>query len=61
MKDIGWLNDWLGSPREHPEYTKCREAKHRISDIDIGPPMRGMDHLCECDICQIRWYYNSSD
>jgi len=61
MKDLGWANDWADTPREPEEYKKCCEAKHKITDIDVGPPHRGMDHVCTCDICNIRWHYDSSD
>jgi len=59
MKDLGWLNSWYKNPPE--EYKRCEELKHKRSDVDVGPPNRGMDHVVTCDICNIRWHYDSSD
>lgn len=57
--DLGWMNGW-GEP--YPEkYLKCKELKHENSDIDIGPPYRGIEHVCRCIPCNIVYRYDSSD
>ena len=58
MKDLGWMNSWREDP---PEYTKCVELKHKRTDIDVGPPHRGIEHVVTCDICKIVCRYDSSD
>lgn len=58
MKDLGWMNSWQEEPEE---YTKCREAKHKRKDRDIGPPNRGLHHVVTCEICDIQFHYDSSD
>ena len=56
--DFGWANGWKEKPAL---VVKCREAKHRPSDIDIGPPFRGMEHVVRCDQCGYVYRYDSSD
>lgn len=57
-KDLGWANNWKENP---PEYIACVEAKHDRTDKDIGPPNRGMHHVVDCEKCNIRYHYDSSD
>lgn len=61
--DLGWANDWDGyNTADTPQEVKnCIAANHDRSDIDKGPPHRGMDHVVTCDICRIIWHYDSSD
>lgn len=63
MEDLGWANDWNGYDTDKtPQRVKdCIAAKHKRTDIDIGPPHRGIDHVVTCDICNIKWHYDSSD
>ena len=61
MKDLGWLNDWLGTSREPKEYKDCRALHHPIEDNDVGPPNRGLDHVVKCKVCEIMWHYDSGD
>jgi hypothetical protein len=57
-KNLGWANDWT----EDPEIIKkCKEAKHPTSDVDVGPPHRGIEHVVKCDICNYVYRYDSSD
>ena len=57
-RDLGWANDW----RETPLIVlRCRRLGHKPSDVDIGPPMRGIQHVVRCDICEYRYAYDSSD
>jgi hypothetical protein len=56
--DYGFANCW----RKNPEAVKrCRKLGHKTTDVDVGPPMRGTDHVVTCDVCRIRWHYDSSD
>ena len=56
--DLGWANSW----DETPDTVKvCRAARHTRSDKDIGPPMRGIEHVVRCDICRYVYRYDSSD
>ena len=60
--ELGWANDW----RETPEMVKqCQSLEHRkagyVTDTDVGPPHRGMDHVVICHQCQYRYHYDSSD
>jgi hypothetical protein len=54
-KDLGWMNSWSSFP---PEYLKCRQLKHKIKDISHFPS--GAHHEVTCDICKLRWHYDSS-
>lgn len=60
-RDLGWANGWYNTDHQPPEYTACQAARHQISDCDIGPPYRGINHLCQCAVCKIQWHYDSSD
>ena len=58
VKDFGWANGW----KETPELVKkCKELKHRVSDIDVGPKFRGLEHVVRCDTCGYLYRYDSSD
>ena len=58
LKNLGWLNCW----EETPEIvTLCRKEKHPVSDIDVGPPHRGIEHVVKCEICKYVYRYDSSD
>lgn len=56
--DYGWANSWKKKP---DAVAVCQKAGHKVSDNDIGPPMRGIHHVVECTICQYRYHYDSSD
>ena len=56
--DFGWTNGWEETPAL---IVKCQEAKHRPSDVDIGPPHRGLEHVVRCDQCGYVYRYDSSD
>lgn len=59
MKDLGWANSWSETPAE---VTACREKNHKRSDVDVGPPHRGMEHVVKClDGCDYVYRYDSSD
>ncbi len=56
--DLGWANGW----EEDPEIVrKCKELKHETSNVDIGPPFRGLHHVVTCNICGYIYHYDSSD
>ena len=58
MQDLGWKNGW----RETPEIVeKCEALHHETSDVDMGPPYRGLDHVVTCRICGYQYHYDSSD
>ena len=57
-KDLGWANSWKETPQEAID---CRAADHDTSDIDIGPPNRGIQHIVRCELCRIVHRYDSSD
>ena len=58
FKDLGWMNSWQEDP---PEYAECVRLGHARSDVDIGPPHRGLEHVVKCGICKIVARYDSSD
>lgn len=59
-KDFGFANGWHG--QTPPEIQKCREMRHKTEDVDRGHPKgRGKDHVVTCDICKIKYHYDSSD
>ncbi len=66
-RDLGWLNSWFGKtePAEYAEYNdirqKCHDLKHKVNDIDVGPPNRGVEHVVTCEICGYVYRYDSSD
>ena len=55
LKDLGWANAWVKTPKE------VKRCKHKVEDIDEGPPMRGLQHHVICRICKYEYYYDSSD
>ena len=58
MKDLGWANSWRSDP---PEVVQCQAAGHPTTDVDVGAPFRGMEHVVKCEVCQIVYRYDSSD
>lgn len=58
VKDLGWANGWSETPGM---VKKCHQAKHKTSDIDVGPQNRGIHHIVRCDICGYVYHYDSSD
>jgi hypothetical protein len=60
MKNLGWMNDWDWDNKPE-EYIKCHELKHKTTDVDVGPPYRGIEHVVTCEICNIVYRYDSSD
>jgi len=63
--DLGWANGWPTGPDGddvQPEIVqKCRAAGHKTTDVDCGPPNRGLDHQVRCDTCGYVYHYDSSD
>jgi hypothetical protein len=57
-RDLGWLNSGL---KDEAPLEACRAAGHKRTDIDTGPPNRGLDHEVRCQICRIVYHYDSSD
>jgi len=56
--DLDWANGW----NEEPEIVKkCKEAGHIATNVDVGPPMRGIEHVVTCHICGYVYRYDSSD
>lgn len=62
-KDLGWANSWGGyNTKLTPNEVKnCINSNHIRTDSDIGPLNRGIDHVVTCEICKIKWHYDSSD
>lgn len=58
IQNLGWANSWNKTPQI---VIDCRAAKHEISDIDEGPPHRGMEHVVRCTKCNYVYRYDSSD
>lgn len=61
--DLGWANGWKETP---PEILACRKVrddgvKHDMSDEDVGPPHRGIEHVVRCVQCNYVYRYDSSD
>ena len=63
IKDLGWANDGGETERIIDEtHAKCVSMGHRRSDIDVGPPHRGIEHVVKClDGCNFVYRYDSSD
>lgn len=58
VKNLGWANGW----HEDPGIVKrCKELKHKTSDVDVGPKWKGLEHVVRCDICGYVYRYDSSD
>jgi hypothetical protein len=57
-KDFGFVNGWAEEPAE---VVACVAAKHEQTNIDEGPPNRGIDHVVRCQVCRIVYHYDSSD
>ena len=59
LLDLGWANKWAVWPEL---ITKCFAANHHRTDIDVGPPNRGIEHVVKClDGCGYVYRYDSSD
>jgi hypothetical protein len=58
MQNLGWANSWSETP---DIVKKCQENKHSVSDVDVGPPNRGIEHVVKCVICRYVYRYDSSD
>lgn len=56
--DYGWANSWKETPQA---VHLCWQKKHPRTDVDIGPPFRGLHHVVRCPICKIIYHYDSSD
>lgn len=57
--DLGWMNSWKEDPAL---YLKCLSLGHRTSDIDMGPPKKGWEHVVKClEGCGYVYRYDSSD
>lgn len=61
MTDYGWLNDGIVGGERSEAIRKCRELGHKPTDIDVGPPHRGLEHVVTCELCQYQYRYDSSD
>ena len=44
---------------DYPEYGKCRDLKHKHTDIQYD--RRGSENTVSCPICKIYWKYDCSD
>lgn len=62
-QDLGWANGWCknGEYYEPEIVKKCRQENHERSDIDIGRPHRGTNHVIRCRICNYVYHVDSSD
>ena len=58
LKDLGWANSWKEIP---DEVKNCDAMAHNKSDVDVGPPHRGLEHQVVCKICGYIYRYDSSD
>lgn len=54
-KDLGWMNGWSTFPEE---YLKCRQLKHPVREIQHYDS--GSHNEVICEICKLRWHYDSS-
>ncbi len=54
-KDLGWMNSWSNFP---DGYLKCRELQHITKDVSYY--QSGSHHEVFCDICMLKWHYDSS-
>ena len=66
LKQLGWANSFYesGAPEDIEKVAliaRCREQKHKTTDIDVGPRYRGMDHVVTCEVCGYVYHYDSSD
>jgi hypothetical protein len=62
LKNYGWLNDGE-NPERDAARAKCRASNppHKVTDVDVGPPHRGMEHVVTCEECGYVYRYDSSD
>lgn len=56
--DFGWANGWGKTPKL---IQNCQDAGHETSDVDIGPPNRGLEHVVKCEKCNYIYRYDCSD
>lgn len=57
-QDLGWMNSW----NETPEIVlNCQKAGHTITNVDVGTPHRGIEHVVKCNVCNYVYRYDSSD
>ncbi len=62
LKDLGWHNMGGETARIIDKYHAiCMALRHAPSDIDVGPPMRGIEHVVTCTACGYVYRYDSSD
>lgn len=62
LENLGWANAG-GETYEKIclARDKCLALGHERSDIDVGPPHRGMEHVVTCELCGYVYRYDSSD
>jgi hypothetical protein len=61
LMDMGWLNHPTQRLQIDIMRQICQEQNHKTTDIDVGPPNRGMDHVVSCATCGYVYHYDSSD
>lgn len=65
LKDLGWANGYVtvvdGKAVYWPEVEACEALGHKPTDVDKGPPNRGLDHVITCEACGIVYHVDSSD
>ncbi len=62
LRNLGWLNNGPNKERDDA-IALCRSHNppHRVTDIDVGPPNRGIEHVVTCETCGYVYRYDSSD
>lgn len=58
FQSLEWANSWDRNPWL---FERCHALGHAMTDVDIGPPHRGLEHVVWCDECKIFYRYDSSD
>jgi len=62
LRDLGWANKGGETyARINEAVIRCRDLGHVSTDIDVGPPNRGIEHVVSCKICRYVYRYDSSD
>lgn len=62
LKDLGWCNAGGEVCRVICEVRdRCRLRGHAPIDMDMGPAMRGCEHVVSCKECGYVYRYDSSD
>jgi len=58
VTDLGWANGWKETPRIVRE---CQKMGHKVTCVDVGPCLRGLENVVTCNLCGYVYRFDSSD